>query len=677
MRLAEATRSGKFLRADVRKTTEIQAIPRCLSRLLRRLAASKTSGCLLFAALVWGQVARADDAEAWRGRFVREIQPVLVQKCLDCHGENDPSGEFGLNKYTRPEGLIESIDVWERVARRVRNGEMPPADSDPLTDDERAALLDWAANAPRDERCRQLASDESQKWYRGHVMSRRVTRFEYNNMIRDLTGVDFVLTDALPSDGSGGEGFDTTGDSLFTSAIHMERYLAIADKVVGSILPDDDSGLTPELLAARQRVLAPGQGRETDEAAAEAIFAAFAARAFRREVETDERQRWRQLYRGVRARGHDHLAGVRGLLTAVLVSPHFLFVVEVEPEEEGVRRLDGYELATRMALFIWSSLPDDQLRARAEDGSLLAPEVARREVRRMLADPKARALGENFAVQWLDLGSLGTGRRPDAERFPEFDAELAESMRREVVEFVTAVFRSDASLLKLLDSDETYVDDRLAAHYGLTGDFDAAFRPVSLADSPRGGLTTMAAVLTNTSHAHRTSPVLRGGWLLARILGERVPPPPPDVPALEEEGATLAAQSLRERLEQHRTRAECATCHDRIDPLGFGLEHFDAIGRWRADDAGLPIDASGQLPSGEKFDGSEGLKRILLARSDQFLKHLIRQMLGFAMGRPLNRFDQCVIDDTFLALQRQEYRAALLVEEIVVSYPFQHRFIKR
>jgi hypothetical protein len=246
-----------------------------------------------------------------------------------------------------------------------------------------------------------------------------------------------------------------------------------------------------------------------------------------------------------------------------------------------------------------------------------------------------------------------------------------------VVEFVTSIFRSDASLLKLLDSDETYVNDRLAAHYGLPGDFDAAFRPVSLAGSPRGGLTTMAAVLTNTSHAHRTSPVLRGGWLLARILGERVPPPPPDVPALEEEGATLAAQSLRERLEQHRARPECATCHDRIDPLGFGLEHFDAIGRWRADDAGLPIDASGQLPSGEKFDGSEGLKRILLARSDQFLKHLIRQMLGFAMGRPLNRFDQCVIDDTFLALQRQEYRAALLVEEIVVSYPFQHRFIKR
>jgi hypothetical protein len=330
-----------------------------------------------------------------------------------------------------------------------------------------------------------------------------------------------------------------------------------------------------------------------------------------------------------------------------------------------------------MALFVWSSLPDDQLRARAADGSLLDPEVARREVRRMLADPKARALGESFAMQWLGLDSLGTGRRPDAARFPEFDTHLAESMRQEVIEFVTNVFRSDASLLELLDSSQTFLDDRLAALYGLPGEFDAAFRPVSLTDSPRGGLTTMAAVLTNTSYPHRTSPVLRGGWLLERILGEQVPPPPPNVPTLEEDGSALEAQSLRERLEQHRARPECATCHDRIDPLGFGLEHFDAIGRWRSEDGGKPIDASGRLPSGETFDGPEELKQLLLARKDQFVKHLIRQMLGFALGRPLNRFDQCVIDDAFKVLQREDYRAALLVEEIVVSYPFQHRFIKK
>lgn len=643
----------------------------------RRLERTSWYGWWLAATCVMGVGAHADEAEDWRTRFVRDVGPVMAEKCQDCHDQDDPAGEFDLSKYMRPERLVETIDVWERVARRVRHGEMPPADSEPLTEDEREALLAWVDNAPRDERCQELASDESQSWYPGHVTSRRLTRFEYNNMVRDLFGVDFELIDSLPSDGSGGEGFDTTGDSLFTSAIHIERYLAAADKVANLVLPDDVSKSSPELLAARQRVLAPGEQGDADDASAEAIFSALATRAFRRELDAEQRQRWRQQYRDLRERGMSHMAALRGLLTGMLVSPHFLFVVEVEPEEEGVRRLNGYELATRMALFIWSSLPDDQLRAAAADGSLLEPAVTRREVRRMLADPKASALGENFAAQWLDLSSLGTARRPDGERFPEFDAELAGSMRQEVIEFVTDVFRSDASLLELLDSDRTFVNRRLAGHYGWTGDFDATFRPVSVAGSPRGGLITMAAVLTNTSYPHRTSPVLRGAWLLERILGERVPPPPPDVPALEEADGALAAQSLRERLEQHRVRPECATCHDRIDPLGFGLEHFDAIGRWRDEDAGKSVDASGRLPSGEVFRGPEELKQILLARSDQFVKHLIRQLLGFALGRPLNRFDQCVIDDTFVALQSEGYRAGLLIEEIVVSYPFQHRFIKR
>jgi mono/diheme cytochrome c family protein len=648
-----------------------------IANVLRWQDACGIARVILVVVLVTGASVNAQEAEAWRMRFTQEVQPMLAQKCVDCHSEDDVSGEFDLTKYMRPDQLLETIDVWERIARRVRNGEMPPADSQPLTEDERAAMLGWVDNAPRDESCRQLASDESQRWYRGHVMSRRLTRFEYNHAVRDLIGVDFGLADMLPSDGAGGEGFDTTGDSLFLSAIHFERYLAAADRVAGSVLSEDINTQTPDLLVARQRLLAPGQDCESEEAAAEAIFVELASRAFRREVAADERDRWMQWYRDARGRGEDHLAALRSLVTAVFVSPHFLFLVEVEPDEEGVRALTGDELATRMALLIWSSLPDQTLRERAEDGSLLDPGVARREVRRMLADPRSRALGERFAIQWLDLESLGTGRRPDAERFPEFDAELAEAMRGEVIEFVVSLFRDDASLLSLLDSNATYVNARLAEHYGLSGEFDDTFRQVSLDGLPRGGLTTMAAVLTNTSFPHRTSPVLRGGWLLERILGERVPPPPADVPALEEEGQTLVTRSLRERLEQHRLRADCATCHDRIDPLGFGLENFDAIGRWRKDDGGAAIDASGRLPSGEVFDGPEELKQILLARRDQFVKHLIRQMLGYALGRPLNRFDQCVIDDTLKTLQRQDYRAGLLIEEIIVSYPFQHRFIKK
>jgi hypothetical protein len=406
---------------------------------------AKSPGWLLIAAMVSGPLALADDAQVWRERFAREIEPVLAQKCLDCHGQEDPSGEFDLSKYMRPERLVESIDVWERMARRVRNGEMPPADSDPLTDDERTAMLAWVDSAPRDERCRQLASDESQSWYRGHVMSRRLTRFEYNNMIRDLFGVDFALTDACRATGRGAKGSTPRAIRCSPRRSTSSGTWPPPTRWSKPSLPDDDSALTPELLAARHRVLAPGQ-----------------ACAIGRGCGGGDLQRWPRGRsdarskrtsgnggcsgtRRMRQRGHSHLAAVRSLLTAMLVSPHFLFVVEVEPDEEGVRPLDGYELARGWLCSFGrrfptrTACPGRGWFAAGAPGSAACKCGGCWPTRRPARWARASPCSGSIWARWEPAGA------PDAERFPEFDAELADSMRREVVEFVTAVFRNDAS----------------------------------------------------------------------------------------------------------------------------------------------------------------------------------------------------------------------------------------
>jgi hypothetical protein len=368
---------------------------------------------------------------------------------------------------------------------------------------------------------------------------------------------------------------------------------------------------------------------------------------------------------------------VKLALKGVLISPHFLFLVEPEPDAAGVYRLGHHQLAARLSYFLWASMPDEELSRLADEGKLHDEQVLREQVRRMLADPKAMGFAESFAVQWLGIDTLGTTVRPDAERFPEFDDQLAADMREEAVRLVGAVLTEDRSLLELVDGDYAFVNARLAAHYGLPPVDGEDIQRVELADRVRGGVLGLGAVLTNTSFPMRTSPVLRGKWVLAELLGSPVPPPPPNAGELPEDDQQADGLSLRERLEQHRTKPECASCHQRMDPLGFGLENFDAIGRWRTEQAGRPVDASGTLPSGEKFASPAELKDVLMARKDQIVRNITRKMLGYALGRGLNRFDECVINETMKALAASDYRSGVLIEQVVLSYPFQHRFAKK
>jgi hypothetical protein len=442
---------------------------------------------------------------------------------------------------------------------------------------------------------------------------------------------------------------------------------------LNAVLSEDAKGASAEIKEARARILG-ASSRSAGREAAKKNVAAFARRAWRRPVGDEEVERLLTMFDRGSKRGDSFVASLRLALKGVLVSPHFLFLAEPEPGDYGVQRLGSVPLASKLSYFLWSSMPDEELLTLAESGQLADTNVYRQQIRRMLSNSKADALGERFALQWLDLERLGSDIRPDPKTFPEFDDELGRTMLREVTEVFNYVMRTDRSLLELIDSDYSFVNQRLAKLYEIEGVSATELQKVSFRDRNRGGVLGMAAVHAASSYPLRTSPVLRGRWILESLLGDKVPPPPPDVPALEENAASEKNLSFREQLDQHRQKADCAGCHNKMDPLGFGLENFDVLGRWRDADRGQPIDADGELPSGQKFTGPIGLKTVLMQRKDDVMKHLTRKMAGFAFGRELNRFDQCVVDNAMKMLQENNFRASVLVEQIATSFQFQHRF---
>jgi len=612
------------------------------------------------------------------GEFEEKIRPIVTRYCHGCHGVEKKKGGLDLARFGTTESVAAEIDIWKTAVQRVNLHEMPPKSAPQLGHDEMALVDRWFQALPKPKSdCSEIANDANLRWYKGYVASRRLTHAEYDNTLRDLLGVDLRPARDFPSDGSGGEGFDTAGSALFTSPILVERYLAAAHRVLSAVFDGLREDAAPELRAAAERILVarPGPGVSGGEAARR-VLRAFMRRAYRRPVADGEVERIALLHDHAAARGDAYEDAVRLSLEGVLVSPHFLFLVEPEAEQEGVYRLDPHQLANRLSYFLWSSMPDAELMRLADSGALHDKETLRAQVRRLLADPRSRSLGETFAIQWLELGSLGTTVRPDPKLFPEFDRALADSMRAEAAAFFHDLVTGNRSILELLDARHTFLDARLAKLYEVPGVEGDGLRRVTLTDARRGGLLGMAAVHAATSFPARTSPVLRGKWVLEVLLGSRVPPPPPDVPSLPE-AATSGSLTLRERLEEHRRKAECASCHDRMDPLGFGLENFDVLGRWRDEDGGRPVDSRGTLPSGETFASPAELKAVLLARKDEFIRHLARKLLGYALGRELTRFDQCVIDDAVKAAREDGYRSLALFETIVLSYPFSHRYAKK
>ncbi len=412
-----------------------------------------------------------------------------------------------------------------------------------------------------------------------------------------------------------------------------------------------------------------------NKSAAKAVLTKFATRAYRRPVTADEIQRLLKLYDIAEGQGDPFEKAIRLPLKAILVSPNFLFRVEADPKSpDEVRTISDHEFATRLSYFLWSTMPDDALIELADRGELRKPGVLEGQVKRMLKDPKSKALVDNFAGQWLMLRNIRT-LSPDTGLFPTWDEPLRDAIIKETELYFDHIVREDRSVLEFLDSDYTFANERLAKHYSLPNVRGAEFQKVKLTDNKRGGVITQASILLVTSNPTRTSPVKRGKWILDNILGTPPPPPAPDIPELPPVGELKG--TLRQQMESHRSNPACATCHTKMDPLGFGLENFDAIGRWRELDNKQKIDPSGVLPGGAKFSGPSELRKILLGKSEAFRNCLSEKLLTYALGRGLEYQDKCAINDLSKKLTKGNDQFSQLVLAILETDAFQKRRGKR
>jgi hypothetical protein len=450
-----------------------------------------------------------------------------------------------------------------------------------------------------------------------------------------------------------------------------DRNLYVASiEVVGPL-----DVLDSELPESHRRIVTarPGKKRSVLQAAAFCLKPVV-EHAFRRPAGKGEVERYARLVETVVNEGESFERGLQVALTGVLVSPHFLFRVEQDPDPSDPRKaheLGQFELATRLSYFLWSTMPDDELFKLARQGKLDDDRLLRRQLERMLKDPKSQALVENFGGQWLNLRILDDLNMSNKE-FPTFNRRMKYDMRRETELFFAAIMREDRSIMDFIDGDFTFVNERLAEHYGLKGIEGDEFRRIEWNNRPRRGVLTQASILTLTSNPTRTSPVKRGKWIMENILGTPPPDPPPNVPELDTVQKAAPNATLREQMVLHRTDPNCATCHRQMDALGFGFENFDAIVRWRDKEGKLAIDPSGVLPGGETFQGPADLVKLLKQRKADFSRSLSSKMMVYALGRGLQPYDQCAIDEIVTNLAKDD-RFSNLVWEIVRSEPFRKR----
>jgi hypothetical protein len=487
-----------------------------------------------------------------------------------------------------------------------------------------------------------------------------------------------------PGGKGGGRGQPTTVSASLT--VHIERGVHTLSVVAGGAGAIHDLAVEekPEEISSERRALhfrlvgsEPGMEPLQPRKAAERILAGFLPRAYRRPVKPGEGDRFLALYDRAAERGDPYEERLKLMLQGVLVSPDFLFKMEGRPEKPGIYPLGQYEMANRLSYFFWSTMPDEELLRLAQQGRLQDPKVLADQVDRMLEDPRSDAFTTSFIGQWLGTQDLGERLVPFINTVADFyNIESATDLRREPVMLFNRIIGENRSLLELLTADYTYLTPRLVKFYQLEGQVQLhgnGFQLVKWPDNRRAGVLGMAAPLAITAQLKQTSPVLRGAWVLEVLLGTPVPPPPPNVPRLPEGETDGPEPTMKEKLTQHRSSPACFSCHRLMDPIGFGLENFDGLGRWRdKDPQGRPIDASGVLPTGEKFDGPVALREALMAKKADFLRHLTGKVLGYALGRSLQDGDSCTIQQLTDRIEKDNYRARTLFREIVLSVPFRN-----
>lgn len=738
---------------------------------------------LLFSWALWCATTPAPD------EFARTIRPVLAQNCSMCHNATNPKGPVDFLKAQTAADVEKQRGVWRNVAEQLRNRTMPPI-ANKLTEQDRQMVAMWI-----DQHLQQTACSGQE--YAGAVTIRRLTRRDYGNTIRDLLGVDMDMTALFPEDGSGGEGFDTDGETLFIPPLMTEKYMDAAQQILNRVIITPplskafsgadllktspqikdgvfngergeikmgeeltgtfsvyaDAGYTigltlerslestvpvqvkidgvdkgtnssprytekgatgqarnvtltrgvhtisiippktplgvisvaitqkaqppsPEKVAMHYRLFGmnPGETPLDPRKSAQHLLAGVLRKAYRRPVDASEVEPFMKLYDRSAERGDPYEERIKLALSGVLVSPKFLFRVEKANPKPGIHPLSDYEIATRLSYFLWSTTPDEELSRLADEGKLQDPKVLTTQVNRMLDDPRARVFADSFIGQWLGTKDLGGRVVPTLIDLQDFyTPEVAADLRQEPVLMFQYMMTENRPVLDFVNADYSFLTDRLVKFYQLQDQVKGVgseFQMVKWPDNRRGGVFGLGSVLAMTSHYKQSSPVLRGAWVLENILGVTVPPPPPDVPALEATSKEHADLTVRQTMEIHRANATCATCHRMIDPIGFGLENFDWMGRWRDTEKGKPVDASGVMPNGDKFNGPEELRQTILKRKDEYIRTVTQKVMGYALGRSLQDGDQCTVQKIMSAIEKDHYGTRTLIREVVLSVPF-------
>jgi uncharacterized protein DUF1592/uncharacterized protein DUF1588/uncharacterized protein DUF1587/uncharacterized protein DUF1595/uncharacterized protein DUF1585 len=603
-----------------------------------------------------------------------ELSKFLTQD--DRMSDDLPFGSRGgiaIRHYFPADGEYTIRVLLQRNSRDYIRGLAEPHPLDFRLDGERIKLLTVGGGdelkgepGPPFSQAGRIGDPVSETYEHGGAEERLVVRFAAKAGQR-LVAVTFLNKDAVP------EGVFQPPLTQFQLVQYKGGNPSIDNVVISG--PYNVTGVadTP----GRQKIFVCHPARIADqEPCARKILSTLARRAYRRPVTDKDVRTLLRVYEVGRSEG-DFEAGIQAALERILAGPEFLFRIERDPADalpDAPYRVSDVELASRLSFFLWSSIPDDQLLNLAESGKLKDPAIFEQQVRRMLRDPRSKSLVTNFASQWLYLRNLGS-KTPDPKLFPEFDDNLRQAFQQETELFLESTLREDQSVLRLLDANYTFLNERLARHYGIPDIYGSHFRRVTLGAEfdARRGLLGQGSLLTVTSYANRTSLVLRGKWLLDNILGAPPPPPPPNVPSLEDSGADGKPLPLRQMMEKHRANPACATCHAAIDPLGFVLENFDAIGRWRTTDSGTPIDSSGVLPDGTRLDGPAALRNVLLSRPDEFAAVFAERMLVYALGRRAEYYDFPAIRKMVRESAPHEYRWSSLILATAKSMPFQMR----
>jgi mono/diheme cytochrome c family protein len=608
--------------------------------------------------------------------FEKDVVPILAAHCTSCHGSTRPRGGVSLVFKSEAEArarLTEDDTFWDRVETEISTRQMPPAGRKPPTDAQRELLVGWIQH-------RVMTTDG--KPDPGPFVVRRLNNREYANTVRDLLYLPatFDVTGDFPAD-ERGDGFDNNAGTLTISPLLIERYLAAAEKATVAALGLDPRTAPPRVIEpgasptfnTRNKLNEPSAQFREDFADRQAKIRlnleVLAPRAYRRPVskqEIDELMKFAALSFAHAGESFDQATGLAA--RAALMSPEFLFRVERDPNPDGtgkVFEITEYQLASRLSYFLWSTMPDEELFKAAKAGTLRANLES--HIARMLKDPKAMSLTKDFMGQWLEIRGL--------HEVTNADPALLASMQEETERFFDDIVRNNRSIMDFLDADYTFVDERLAKLYGIAGVTGSEFQKVHVDKSRRGGIFTHASFLTLTSkplgQSRRTSPVMRGKWILENIFNQTIPPPPPNVPSLEFDPNKELKGTVRQIFEQHRVDPTCAGCHARMDPYGFALENYDGLGAWRDQDNRVDVDASGEI-DGNTFRTAVEFRAMLAGRRDDFRRGFIKKMMSYALGRGMRGFDRPSLVAVGAQVQKDGDTVLSVVVNIAKSYPFQH-----